>query len=171
MRKIFAGAMAFSVIGAVILGGALAWNQTQTITGNTVSVGDLSFNAVYTQSAAAQLGPNDGIANTLGTLDFTNTGDFNLILVSSTQQAPNGSRVIVLNVDQGHASCSTANFTGGVQDQGSPVFAAAPPSPGVPITYSNAAKVVMAVGLTAPNACIGATVSFDILVVVATSNN
>jgi hypothetical protein len=33
MRKIFAGAMAFSVIGAVILGGALAWNDQESFVG------------------------------------------------------------------------------------------------------------------------------------------
>jgi hypothetical protein len=33
MRKIFAGAMAFSVIGAIILGGALAWNDSESFVG------------------------------------------------------------------------------------------------------------------------------------------
>jgi hypothetical protein len=33
MRKIFAGAMALSMVGAIILGGALAWNDSESFVG------------------------------------------------------------------------------------------------------------------------------------------
>jgi hypothetical protein len=42
MRKIFAGAMAFSVIGAVILGGALAWRDSESFVGVS-QVGNTSW--------------------------------------------------------------------------------------------------------------------------------
>ena len=161
MRKIFAGAMIFSVIGAVILGGALAWTSTVTLKNQSVDVGSLTFDISYSQSTDALLGP-DGETNTVGFIAIQNTGDFNLELDSSL----NGARIIVTNVDAGHASCDTTNFTGGVQDLGQGIL----PANSTGFT-EDVARVVMTVKLGAPNACIGATVTYDILIVLHTTGN
>ena len=174
MRKIFAGAMVFSVIGAVILGGTLAWSNTVILGPNNVSVGQIAFTAVFSPAASALLGPN-GHENTVGTIDVSNTGTFNLRVDGASKENPGGSRVVIKNVDQGHASCDTDNFTGSVTpingDNASPGQVDAPNPPAVSHTVFNLAQVKMSVIALAPNACQGAVVTFDILVVGTTITN
>jgi hypothetical protein len=166
MRKIFAGAMLFSVIGAVILGGTLAWQNTQLVADNeTVDVGTLAWSSTYTQSTNARLGPN-GFTSTVGFGTLTNGGDFNIVLL------PLASSVVIVNVDQGHASCDPANFSGAVVDNtgGSTIpagtsWADGPNGPG------DAYWVRMTVAENAPFACMGATVTYDVYITVGTVTN
>jgi hypothetical protein len=162
MRKIFAGAMLFSVIGAVILGGTLAWQNTQLVADNeTVDVGTLQWGSVYTQSTNAQLGPN-GFTSTVGFGTLANTGDFNIVLLADQ------SSVVIVNVDQGHASCDTVNFSGAIQDLtgGSTIAAGTSWANG-----GDAYRVVMTVAANAPFACMGATVTYDVYITVGTVTN
>jgi hypothetical protein len=165
MRKVFAGAMLFSVIGAVILGGTLAWQNTKKIgETQTVDVGFLDWGSVYTQNSDAQLGPN-GYQNQIGIGSISNSGEFNLSLL--------GGLIVIRNVQtiatpgSSHANCDTDNFFGSVESlvpPGDGFFA-----PGV--TVEDAYVVKMSVADTAPNSCMGATVSYDVYVTVGTLGN
>lgn len=165
MRKVFAGAMLFSVIGAVILGGTLAWQNTKRVaTDQTVEVGFLEWNAGYVQSSDAQLGPN-GYTNTIGIGFIENTGEFNLAFL--------GGIVVIKNVSglatpgNTHASCDADNFFGSVE-------ALVPPGDGYyapGVLVEDAFVVKIAVANTAPNSCMGATVTYDVYVTMGTMGN
>lgn len=165
MRKVFAGAMLFSVIGAVILGGTLAWQDTRRVAANqTVEVGILEWGSIYTQSSDAQLGPN-GYQNTIGFGTLSNTGEFNLALL--------GGQVLVTNVrtlatpGSSHANCDTDNFFGSVETL--PFDGDGYIAPGQ--TVDRAYIVKMQVADTAPVSCMGATVTYDVFVTVGTLGN
>jgi hypothetical protein len=166
MRKIFAGAMLFSVIGAVILGGTLAWQNTQLVATNVVvPVGTLGWGSIYVQETDALLGPN-GYVTTVGHGTLSNTGDFNIKLLAS------GSSVLIRNVDSGHSSCDPWNFWGTVQDlTGGTViapgtsFADGPNGPGM------AYRVLIGVKDNAPFACMGALVTYDVYITIETTTN
>ena len=167
MRKIFAGAMIFSVIGAVILGGALAWSSTFHIGPLTATVGDLAFRAIFTQEPNALIGPN-GVSTHMGDIDIINTGDFNLVNRIASLENPGGSRVLILNVDASHASCAPSNFSGTLLTNNVIEINQLGLAPGK--TALDALTVQLNVAATAPNACIGTIVSYDILLVMATAN-
>src|SRR5690606_15049739 len=95
----------FSVVGATVLGGALAWQASWTVQDQQVDIGNLSFTADFEPSADALLGP-DGATSTVGIITVDNTGDFNMLWNSGT--------VIAKNLDAAHANCDVANFTGAV---------------------------------------------------------
>jgi len=160
MRKIFAGALIFSVIGAVVLGGTLAWVQTKTVaTNQLVSVGALNWDSTYTQSSDALLGP-DGSVTTVGFGDLVNAGDFNLVLL--------GGSVIVKNVDTGHASCDTGNFVGTIVNLIDGEVINDPPASNF---VQDAYRVQILVLQGAPAACIGATITYDVKISVGTTGN
>ena len=167
MRKIFAGAMIFSVIGAVILGGALAWSSTFHIGPLTATVGDLAFSATYDQAPDAIIGPN-GVSTRMGDLDITNDGDFNLVNRLASPADPGGSRILILNVDASHASCAPSNFSGTLLTNNVIEINQLGLAPGA--TAIDALSVQLNVAASAPNACIGTTVSYDIILVMATVN-
>ena len=160
MRKVFAGALIFSVIGAVVLGGTLAWQSTKIVASNQlVSVGALNWDSTYTQSSDALLGP-DGSVTTVGFGNLVNAGDFNLALL--------GGAVIVKNVDTGHASCDTGNFVGSIIDLTGGEILADPPAANV---IEDAYRVQILVLQGAPTACIGATITYDVKITVGTTGN
>jgi hypothetical protein len=161
MRKVFAGALIFSIIGAVVLGGTLAWQNSKTVASNAqVSVGALNWSSVYEQASDALLGP-DGSVTTVGHGSILNAGDFNLALL--------GGSVIIKNVDTGHASCDPANFTGAVQSLIEGDVIPEPPAPGSAV--DDAYRVVITVKQGAPASCIGATITYDVKVTVGTTPN
>lgn len=144
--------MAFSVIGAVVLGGTLAWNQRSLVSSEDSTVGSLSTTATYTEDNDL-IGPS-GQTVAVGTIDLENTGDFNIKLLNGD--------VIIRSVDVGHPSCNITNFAGFVIDQtGGNVIA-----PGD--TVNDAARVDMNVGVSAPSDCIGAIITYDIFLTVKT---
>lgn len=159
MRKIFAGAMAVSALGSIILGGALAWNASFTVDDASATVGVLSFDASYDESPDALLGP-DGNTTTVGMIDLTNTGDFNLGWDSGV--------VIPTNLNAASSACDVANFTGQVTPLGA-IQTAQGLAPGQ--DQLSAARVEITVRTGAPVACAGQTLSFDVVVTLKTLAN
>jgi hypothetical protein len=165
MRKVFAGALIFSVIGAVILGGTLAWQNSKLVAANqTVDVGILDWGSVYIQNSDALLGPN-GYQNQIGIGSLVNSGEFNLAFL--------GGQVVIRNVatvfnpGSGHGSCDADNFSGSVEP-----LVPAPNgylSPGE--SLDDAYVVKMTVHADANTACMGATVTYDLYVTVGTLGN
>ena len=155
MRKIFAGALIFSVIGAVILGGTLAWSNSKTLGPYQITVGSLSWDVSFSPANSGMAGPN-GAENLAGTGIVTNLGDYEIGLVGGT--------VIIKNVDVGHAACDANNFSGRFVN----VWGDAIP---ITSTVDDAFQVLFKVGETAPQSCIGATVTYDLRVTVTTGGN
>lgn len=154
MRKIFAGAMLFSVIGAVILGGTLAWQSTVQVAHNQgVSVGTLAFGSFYTQETDALLGP-DGYTTVVGHGTLSNTGNFNIALLASSPHT----KVVIRDVDANHAACDVDNFVGTVED----LFPGQTLAPGD--TQADAYRVKIKVIEGAPEACMGAFVLYDVFI-------
>ena len=158
MRKIFGGAMLFSAVGATILGGALAWNDTQISGPQTVDVGAMGFAIEYVQHPDALLGPNDGTPNEIGGGRLSNTGNLNLFW--------NAGAVEVYNVDASNATCNPSNFLGVVTPildlgAGGELSAGAVSQEGY--------VVDMSVLTSAPEACQGATVSYLVAITMSTS--
>ena len=149
----------FSVIGAVILGGTLAWNQTKTES-NTVDVGTLSFTVAYTPNTDF-IGPNDGVFRNIGKIEILNTGEFNLEFVETGAGGAGNSRVIITGVNAGQGQCAANNFIGTIVSTSDNKLPAAGP-------LKSVGEVQMDVEKTAPAGCIGATVSYDALLVVMT---
>ena len=163
MRKIFGSAMAFSVVGATVLGGTLAWNSDQVTPVNSVLVGALDWTLSYEQVTDALIGPN-GHSVVLGHVTIGNDGDFNLSVPSTNL----GEVIIeeVLTVNPGnHASCDALNFVGAVTNTDWDDEIA----PGE--TSVHAARVDMLVDEDAPEACIGAEVRYHVRVAVETADN
>jgi hypothetical protein len=156
MRKIFAGAMLFTALGAAILGGALAWSNTEITPPNQVDVGEVAFTILYVQHADALLGPNDGVPNEIGGGTITNDGDLNLFYASGSVQ--------IFNVASSNGTCNPSNFTGIV----TPVLDLAPPGEVSAGDTEEGFRVAIAVNTGAPEACQGATVSYLVSITMAT---
>jgi len=157
MRKIFGGAMLFSALGAAVLGGALAWTNTEVSDINTVGVGTVSFGMEYVQNSGALLGPDDGINNEVGTGLVQNTGQLTIGYHSG------GVEILdVTGPAGGTAACNTSNFGGAVTWLGQ--------SSGSDLANGDigAFDVGMNVAPGAPDACQGATVSYVVFVTMQT---
>lgn len=162
MRKIFGGAMAFSLVGAVLLGGVLAWQTEATVSDSNV-VGTPSVAVSFTPNGTF-LGP-DGYAVLVGHIDVTNTGDFNLDAAS-----PYGwVQILGVTVPPGQAACGNHNFQGaGTQlTLENPSYTAINLEQGDPVV-SNALGVNIEVVAGAPGSCQGATVDWAATVVLTT---
>ena len=110
MRKIFGGALALSVLGATVLGGALAWNDTQEELGVAlVGTVDWELNAYPTANV---LGPN-GAEAVVSYLTIENTGtalaNFNIKY---------GDGTVVIGNLVGDQTCNRGNFSGTVRGLG-----------------------------------------------------
>ncbi len=162
MRKIFGGAMLFSVIGAVVLGGSLAWSATKNTGENQITVGTIDFSISYFQLASL-LGPN-GTSTQVGGGQINNTGTFNLVWDSGA--------VFIINVTPGNGnSCGVQNFSGTVN----PVLALAQSPIGQPIPPGannvDGYVVNIATALNAQVACQGAAVSYVVAITMKTDGN
>jgi hypothetical protein len=158
MRKIFGGAMLFSALGAAILGGALAWEATEISDINTVGVGSISFGIAYAQNGGAQLGPDDGINNEVGTGLIQNLGNLNI------EFKEGGVEILdVTGPAGGTAQCNTSNFGGIVNYLGQQG------GTGLATGDIAAFDVGMNVAPGAPDACQGAVVSYVVFVTMQTT--
>jgi hypothetical protein len=160
MRKVFGGAMIFSIVGAIVLGGALAWNSSKTQGPFPVSVGTLSWQFFYGQDPSAELGP-DGNITRVGQGWIENDGDFQIAL-----NDPNPGSVFIQNVSPGHDNCNVNNFFGGLNsDQKGDTH---PVDSGTVGPHGNKTGgdfwVDIGVAANAPTACIGATISYTVTV-------
>ncbi len=80
MRKIFGGTMLLSIAGAIILGGAFAWTNSQTTGENNIKIGSVTWDLNYEQEPAVYLGPNDGTSRIIGDGWITNHSNSNFAL-------------------------------------------------------------------------------------------
>ncbi|MFN0095452.1 MAG: hypothetical protein ACKVVT_11855 [Dehalococcoidia bacterium] len=165
-RNVFATGVAFSVVGAGVFGSTLAWQSDQTSGPQQVNVGALDWDLDYVQREGAFLGPN-GNTTAVGLFNISNLGDFNLGLPDELNANVDDGfgEVIVSSVDVLHASCDVGNFSGRVVNTSFDDSVA-------PGEVENAAgRVDMHVAASAPEACIGAEVSYQVRVVVFTTTN
>jgi len=106
MRKIFGGAMLFSALGAAVMGGALAWNASESVSG-TNFVGGVNFALGFAPNGAV-IGPNDGIPKLVGSGDVDNNSLYHLYY------QPGQSSVHIDDVDSFDATCLEDHFLGSV---------------------------------------------------------
>ncbi|MCC6381619.1 MAG: hypothetical protein IT304_03875 [Dehalococcoidia bacterium] len=159
MRKIFGGALLFSVVGAVLFGGVLAWKSTQIASNNSATVGDLNWTLLYTPNNSL-IGPNGNDVK-VGEGAVTNNGDFNIKL-----DAPAIGEVTVSSVDVGHQLCQVTNFHGAVYAKLGSSLAVIPDGGTGGDFYVN-----MLVDQNAPLSCVGATISYDVAINVITTGS
>ena len=151
--------MLFSVIGAVVLGGSLAWTETQISAVQQSTVGDLAF-SLQCATTGELLGPN-GSTSTVGNCQVTNDGTFNLAF------NPAGSSTYITGTNDG-AACTAGNFIGAMIPGGDfvvPGFVLAPGDVGQGLQGK-----ILTLG-TAPNGCQGVVVSWVMAVTMETSPN
>jgi len=156
MRKIFGGAMLFSAVGATILGGALAWQDTQITDFEQVDVGTVNFAIDYTEAPGALLGPNDGSPNLVGGGLLSNGGSLNLYWV--------GGQVAMAGTSN-NAACNAHNFEGTVTALGDLAFGGEL-SAGEQL--QEGFQVDIAVKPSAPEACMGETLTYTVAVTMGT---
>jgi hypothetical protein len=170
MRKIFGGAMLFSALGAVILGGALAWNASETTGLETIEVNSIEFDMIYIQAPNAILGPNDGVHRHIGRLWIDNDGTSNITFNTGAVE------IVDVQVDDNGVPddmgvCAVSNFGGSLD----PALALeangviAPDNPSNPANDPPHLNVLGAVANGAPDACQGATVTYRVVVVMTTA--
>ena len=160
MRKIFGGAMALSALGAVIMGGALAWTDSQEVF-DTAAVGTMGWDLNYLPGFTPELGPDGEGFQEVGAGNITNTGDFNLLLKDSA--------VVISNVVPfgfGGGSCASDNFEGKVTGVG-----VAWDEPVAPLASGGEFVASIAVKAGAPEACQGDLVTYAVQIEVTTTGN
>jgi hypothetical protein len=112
MRKIFGGAMAFSMVGAVVLGGVLAWSNSHSYE-ESVRVGSIGFSLTHEHNGG-RIGPNDGQYKPVDDVTVHNTGgDDGFTLTWDTphvdfEDVHNGGGAVDI------ANCNISNFAGKV---------------------------------------------------------
>ncbi|MFN8508881.1 MAG: hypothetical protein U0547_15125 [Dehalococcoidia bacterium] len=118
MRKIFGGAMAFSVVGAVLLGGVLAWQASDSVSGqNSVGQGglDATISAAQGAPTGVLLGPNGNTVK-VALLNLQNTGSFRLGFAKDNQGNSISGRVLIDSVTPiglpDETTCGSQNFSG-----------------------------------------------------------
>lgn len=114
MRFAFGGAVSFSLIGAAVLGGVLAWSGEESVSGSN-SVGAIDFELVNQLFLNPKLGPDGAPAADVFQADVLNEGDFRLSFshfsgvtlnqVNFRGGGPNGAAAV----------CNPSNFAGGVR--------------------------------------------------------
>ncbi|MFN0093722.1 MAG: hypothetical protein ACKVVT_02960 [Dehalococcoidia bacterium] len=188
MRAFFGAAAGVALLGAVVVGGTLAWESDQISGPQSVNVGELEWVLGYTPvsqecsiddgpliQCPTPIGPN-GTVVLIGHVSIQNNGDFNLTLPQWRTNPDDETRdntalgeVIVESVQTEtgahHAACDAYNFFGVVRNTSWDDEVA----PGE--TESFAGAVEMAVAEEAPEACIEAIVSYRVRVVVETAGN
>jgi hypothetical protein len=161
MRKIFGGAMAFSMVGAVVLGGVLAWSNSQSFT-EDAQVGRLSFDLQWVHNND-RIGPNDDIYRLTDNITITNTGGstgFDLLFDSGHVDILDVSNPVFGTSDQ--ANCGTQNFVGAILDQTG--GAALLSTSANPADMQGNAAAQMKVISGAPNACQSDVVDYRVVI-------
>ncbi|MCC6388679.1 MAG: hypothetical protein IT302_14990 [Dehalococcoidia bacterium] len=177
MRKIFGGAMAFSVVGAVLLGGVLAWQASDSVSSsNAVGIGGLDATISMAPGApnGVLLGPN-GHTTKVALLDLTNTGTFRLGFAQDGQGNSISGRVLIDSVQPvglpDETTCGSQNFSGVT------VFHAADANTVLARFGDNGASmpgalaVNMSVAPGAPDSCQSDVVSWTAIVQMVTLGN
>ncbi|MGD9932638.1 MAG: hypothetical protein AB7T37_02885 [Dehalococcoidia bacterium] len=174
MRKIFGSSMLLSMVGATVLGGALAWDATQQTDIEVVQTGTIAFDmeyltgddvpavAPYNGPYTTTIGPNDGQFKRVGVGSLENVGSYNLVF--------GGGLVSIISTSGGGGLlsqvCDVNNFEGKVSPGAELLF-----DPILePNTSQGAGFVVdLAVKTTAPESCMGVDVSYIVTINMATT--
>jgi hypothetical protein len=173
MRKIFGGAMAFSMIGAVVLGGVLAWSNSQELDGSSV-VGSITW-AITTPGTGTDgptgdyIGPDDDHVVWVDNRHILNTGapgDFSLefdpaaskVDITDVTDTPAGGA----NAPTDQNNCAVVWFGGTVEEIGNHSVQNPGDLIGQPF------RIGMQVHPGAPTACMGDTVSWKATITVKT---
>ena len=114
MRKIFGGAMGFSLIGAVVLGGVLAWSGEESVSGEN-TVGTIDFELVNELFLDPMLGPDGAAAVDVYQADVLNEGDFRLVYNEASGLTIDEVNFPGSNLNDAAAVCNPSNFSGGVR--------------------------------------------------------
>lgn len=114
MRKIFGGAMGFSLVGAVLLGGVLAWSGEETVSGEN-EVGVIDFDLDNELFLSPKLGPDGGAALDVYQADVHNHGDFRLSYNTASGLTIDEVNFDGDNLNNAEAVCNKSNFAGGVR--------------------------------------------------------
>jgi hypothetical protein len=164
MRRVLAAASLFSLIGAIVLGGAAAWSTSLVIPGltSTVGVADVQLAALGYEPTGETIGPPDGIYATVGRGFLDNVGDFDL-------EWDDGSVVLkeyVPGPTSGPGLCLLSNFLTVLQPAGRWGAQLEVPPDDEVLGYTNdpAFWVFVGVAPTAPAACQGGVLHYDIFV-------
>jgi hypothetical protein len=116
MRQIFGGAMVFSVIGAIILGAALAWTTSQSTGEQSVFVGNMAWTLHYS-TEDVKLGPNGVTTYGVGDGYIDNNGDFPLTVASGAVFIDSTNPPLDTPPPPAN-SCPINNFTGALRPLG-----------------------------------------------------
>lgn len=111
LRKVFGGAVLFSVTGAILFGGVFAWKTSESVTGSA-KVGSQSFELHQDKDFSAKLlGPN-GAETTVMKLKADLNGDFSVKITGGTVDITH-----VTGAGNGDATvaCGTGAFAGHVK--------------------------------------------------------
>jgi len=184
MRKIFGGAMAFSVVGAVLLGGVLAWQASDAVhSQNQVGAGGLDVRIDTSWPGAngpdgVIIGPN-GHETDVALLDVTNTGTFNLKFACTDSNNPASCTTGIVAIDEvspsglpDETTCGSQNFYGFTKFHGATngnTFLA--PAPQTGSQADDGLKVVLGVNANAPLSCQNDWVSWTAVVQMVTVGN
>jgi hypothetical protein len=168
MRKIFAGATIFSLIGAALLGGVFAWTVSDHEDGQN-DVGEGGIEIVYwTEYEDALLGPQ-GSDVKVAAGELNNVGDFAVNNLRGTVHATDvchvseGTQGEFLGCVQDELKCTTDDFGGDLwwepgDGTGSDISLAAGDEDDGDVKF----QVFVTMAADAPDTCQGATVSWEV---------
>lgn len=187
MRKIFGGAMVMSIVGAVVLGGILAFQSQQTTNEFSAKVGDAQWALAY-EAEGNTIVPGYGlevvgegyIANDPGSsFSLVNTGG-TVTISEVTSGCPSqlfGSLVKVVQTapvapGDGFAPGSGPNAVQGIpgtlistsDEVGSPVPPETEQSDATWGTYPGAFQAMLSLPGSVPASCFGATVAYHVTI-------
>lgn len=168
MRKIFGGAMAFSMVGAVVLGGVLAWSNSETYD-ETSQVGLLDFD-LDVSHLGDRIGPDDGIYRVVDNVRIENTGGstgYDLLYDSGKVDILDVSNPVSGQSDQ--ANCGIQNFVGRVVDltNGKVLLSTS----NDPDNLEGFVRTEMSVNVGAPAACQSDMVNYRVTINMKTKAN
>ena len=169
LRRTFAVVTIASAMLCVLVGGAVAWNDTAISAPQTVDVGAMGFAIDYEQAPDALLGPNDGVPNHVGNGLLSNTGSLNLFWIVGTIEIFNVGRIDVgdgfFEGNGNAANCNPSNFVGRVEPVGD---LAGGGELSVGAVSQDGFVVSIAVLPSAPETCMNSAVSYVVTVTMQT---
>lgn len=184
MRKVFGGAMVLSIVGAVVLGGILAFQSQQTTNEFSAKVGDAQWTLAY-ESEANTIVPGYGlevvgegyIANDPGSsFSLVNTGGF-VTISEVTSGCPSSlfgtSVVVVQTAPVAPGDGFTAGAPTNAVQQGSTYLISTSDEVGAGTpeqadstwgTYPGAFQALLSLPGSVPASCYGATVGYHVTI-------
>jgi hypothetical protein len=183
MRKVFGGAMVLSIVGAVVLGGILAFQSQQTTNEFSATVGDATWVLAY-EAEANVIVPGYGnqvvgegyLANDPGSaFSLVNTGGFVTIseVTSGCPSSLFGSSVVVVQTAPiapgdgfapGQLPGAINNIPATLVSTADEVGGGTEPSDATWGTYPGAFQALLSLPSSVPASCFGATVAYHVTI-------